>query len=122
MLETSNLVSAKFEENGVDAGVISIHTIKPLDVDLVKDLAYTGKPIFTIEEHSIIGGLGSAVSEVLAELKCDVPFKRIGLPDEFSHLIGSQKYQQMKFSIDVDSIYTKIMDFIQGINNPGRFV
>ena len=108
MLEISNLVSAKLEEDGVDAGVISIHTVKPLDVDLVKDLVYSGKPIFTIEEHSIIGGLGSAVSEVIAELDCSVPFKRIGLPDEFSHIIGSQNYQRMKFGIDVNGIYKKI--------------
>jgi transketolase len=108
MLETSNLVSAKLEEDNIDAGVISIHTVKPLDIDLIKDLANSGKPIFTVEEHSIIGGLGSAVSEVLAENNYNVPFKRIGLPDEFSHIIGKQNYQRIKFGIDVNGIYNKI--------------
>jgi transketolase len=112
MLEASHLVSAKLRENSIDAGVISFHTVKPLDADLIKDLAYNGKPIFTIEEHSVIGGLGSAVSEVLAELEYNVPFKRIGLPDEFSHIIGSQNFQQMKFGIDVDGIYKKIKAYI----------
>lgn len=111
MLGISNIVAAKLKEDGIDTGVISIHTVKPLDIDLVKDLAYCGKPIFTVEEHSIIGGLGSAVSEVLAELDCNVPFKRIGLPDEFSHIVGNQNYQQMKFGIDADGVYKKIRTY-----------
>lgn len=108
MLETAIQVADKLEKNGINAKVISMHTIKPLDVDLIKDLAYSRKPMFTIEEHSIIGGLGSAVSEVLAELKCNVPFKRIGLPDEYSRIVGSQKYLREEFGIDVDTIYKKI--------------
>jgi transketolase len=111
MLEISTLVSNKLEKDGIDASVISVHTIKPLDSDLIKSLASSGRPIFTIEEHSIIGGLGSAVSEVLAELEWKVPFKRIGLPDEFSHIIGSQNYQRMKLGLDANGIYKRILDF-----------
>jgi len=111
MLEISNIVSAKLEKDNVDAGVFSIHTVKPIDVELIKELAYSGKPIFTIEEHSIIGGLGSAVSEILVELECSVPFKRIGIPDEFSHTVGCHNYQLMKYGIDANGIHKTIMAY-----------
>ncbi len=110
MLESAKLVSDRLESDGIGASVVSIHTVKPLDVDLIKDLAYSEKPMFTIEEHSIIGGLGGAVSEVLAELECNVPFKRIGLPDEYSHIVGSQKYLRKKFGINEDNIYKIIKE------------
>lgn len=110
MLESAKVVADRLEKEGINASVISMHTIKPLDVALIKDLAYSGEPMFTIEEHSIVGGLGSAVSEVLAELDCKVPFKRIGLPDEYSHIVGSQKYLRKKFGIDEDNIYKIIKD------------
>lgn len=110
MLESAKLAADRLEKDGINASVISMHTIKPLDVDLIEELAYSGEPIFTIEEHSIIGGLGGAVSEVLAELDCKVPFKRIGLPDEYSHTVGTQKYLRKKFEIDVDNIYKVIKE------------
>jgi transketolase len=110
MLESAKLAADRLEKEGINASVISMHTIKPLDVDLIEELAYSGEPMFTIEEHSIIGGLGSAVSEVLAELDCEVPFKRIGLPDEYSHIVGSQQYLRKKFEIDVDNIYKVIKE------------
>lgn len=104
MLETAIKVSDNLYKEGINAGVISMHTVKPLDIDLIKKLVYGGRPIFTLEEHSIIGGLGSAVAEVLAEMKPSVTFKRIGLQDKFSHVIGSQNYQRIKFGLDIDSI------------------
>ena len=110
MLESAKLAADRLEKEGINASVISMHTIKPLDVDLIKELAYNGEPMFTIEEHSIIGGLGSAVSEVLAELDCEVPFKRIGLPDEYSHIVGSQQYLRKRFGIDDDNIYNIIKE------------
>jgi len=67
---------------GIDAAVINVHTIKPLDEELIlKEAAMTGK-VITVEEHSILGGLGSAVAEVLAE-QGKIKMKRIGLNDTF---------------------------------------
>ena len=106
----NNDINFQIGKGIIGASVVSIHTVKPLDVDLIKDLAYSEKPMFTIEEHSIIGGLGGAVSEVLAELECNVPFKRIGLPDEYSHIVGSQKYLRKKFGINEDNIYKIIKE------------
>jgi transketolase len=69
---------------GIDARVINIHTIKPLDTELVVKAARETGLIVTAEEHSIIGGLGEAVCAAVAE-ECPVPVKRVGVNDEFGH-------------------------------------
>ena len=71
-------------EQGIDARVINIHTIKPIDRDIIiKAAKETGK-IITVEEHSVIGGLGSAVADVVTE-ECPVPVIKIGVKDVFGH-------------------------------------
>lgn len=104
MLGTAMVASERLERDGLSASVVSMHTVKPIDINLIKKLACSGKPMFTIEEHSMIGGLGSAVSEVLAELNLSIPFKRIGLPDEYCNIVGSQKYLRKIFGLDIDNI------------------
>ena len=69
-------------KEGIDAGVINIHTIKPIDAELLTAAAEKTGAIVTAEEHNVIGGLGSAVAEVLAET-CPVPIKRVGTQDVF---------------------------------------
>ena len=71
-------------EKGVSARVIDMATIKPLDEELVLKAAKECGKIVTVEEHSVIGGLGEAVCAVVSE-KCPVPVKRIGVNDEFGH-------------------------------------
>lgn len=68
---------------GISARVVDMHTIKPLDEKLVVKCARQTKAVITIEEHSVIGGLGGAVSEVFAENRLAVPFKRMGVQDMF---------------------------------------
>ena len=75
-LEASDILKAE----GIDAGVINIHTIKPIDKAVIADAAKNSGAIVTAEEHSIIGGLGSAVAEVVAE-SCPVPVIRVGVED-----------------------------------------
>ena len=77
-LEAKELLAAE----GISARVINIHTIKPLDEELIIAAAKETGAIVTAEEHSIIGGLGGAVSECLAE-NCPVPVKRVGINDSF---------------------------------------
>ena len=74
--------AAKLAEEGIEAKVINIHTIKPLDEELVVAAAKETGKVVTVEEHSIIGGLGGAVCECLAE-KAPVPVKRIGINDVY---------------------------------------
>ena len=77
-VEAAELLKAE----GIDAGVINIHTIKPLDTELLTKAAKTTGAIVTAEEHSIVGGLGAAVCEALAET-CPVPVLRVGVEDKF---------------------------------------
>lgn len=105
IISTSNMLPdaayycRQLKEQGRKPYLISMHTIKPLDKEIITDLINKGVEIQTMEEHSIIGGLGSAVAEVIAESGKGVKFKRIGVPDEFSHYIGSQKYIKKQFGL-----------------------
>lgn len=93
-------------EDGIDARVINIHTIKPLDEELViKAAKETGK-IVTVEEHSIIGGLGSAVAEVLSE-KCPTKLTRIGVRDTFGES-GPAKELLKKYELDAEGIAKQV--------------
>lgn len=77
-LKAADLLSGR----GVEVSVVDVHTIKPLDVETVTEIAAKTGAVVTAEEHSIIGGLGSAVAEVLAE-NCPVPVVRVGIRDRF---------------------------------------
>lgn len=69
--------------DGISASVLNMHTIKPLDIEAINRLIKKGSPIFTVEEHSVTGGLGSAVAEVVASMPNSPVVRRIGLPDAF---------------------------------------
>lgn len=92
MLQDAILAASRLDAVGTSARVVSFHTIKPLDRDYICKAARETRAILTVEEHSITGGFGSAVAEVLAELGSGVPFRRLGAPDEIRHTIGSQSY------------------------------
>ena len=98
------------EKDGISARVINIHTIKPLDVDLfVKAAKETGK-IVTVEEHSVIGGLGSAVCDALAE-NCPTPVCKIGVNDQFGES-GPAVELIKKYGLDEVGIYNRVKEFI----------
>lgn len=107
-LEVSeSLEAAKLlEADGISAEVINIHTIKPLDAELVAASAKKTGKVVTVEEHSIIGGLGGAVAEVLAE-QAPTKMLRIGVMDTFGES-GPAKALIEKYGLDVKSIYTKV--------------
>ncbi len=93
-------------KDGIKARVIDMHTIKPLDADLVlKAAAETGK-IFTVEEATVIGGLGSAVAELVSD-KNPVPVHRIGINDVFGES-GPWSELMKKYKLDADGIYEQI--------------
>lgn len=97
-------------QDGIRAEVINMHTIKPLDAELVaRSAAKTGK-VVTVEEHSIIGGLGSAVAEVLAE-KQPAKLLRIGVEDRFGESGPAVKLLE-KYGLDAAGIYNKIKTFL----------
>src|SRR5262249_40120049 len=91
LLETAVKTAEILSAHGLNARVLSMHTIKPLDVQSVLTAARETRAVFTIEEHSVVGGLGSAVAEVLAESnEASVTFKRFGLPSAFCCTVGTQ--------------------------------
>lgn len=98
------------EQEGIHAEVINICTIKPLDVDLiVKSAKKTGK-VVTAEEHSVIGGLGSAVCDALCE-NYPVPVKKIGIQDIYGES-GPAQELVVKYGLDVQGVYKSIRDFL----------
>ena len=105
------LAAQKLEAEGISAEVINIHTLKPIDEELiVKSLSKTKKGV-TVEEHSVIGGLYSAVSEVTAK-KLPTKLMAIGIEDVFGHS-GPAKERIKEFGLDADGIYEKVKAFVK---------
>lgn len=104
-------VADKLSEEGIEAKVINIHTIKPLDEDLVVAAAKETGKVVTVEEHSIIGGLGSAVCEVLSE-KAPTKVMKIGVNDTFGES-GPAVELVKKYGLDTQSIYNRIKEFLK---------
>ena len=99
----------KLAEDGIDAKVINIHTIKPLDEELVVAAAKETGKVVTVEEHSVIGGLGSAVCDVLSE-QAPAKVLKIGINDVFGES-GPAAELLVKYGLDTESIYKKIKEF-----------
>lgn len=94
---------------GIEASVINMHTIKPLDRETILDAAKNTGCVVTVEEHNIIGGLGSAVAEVIAEEGLSVKFKRVGLPDIYS-VIGYPEDLYARYGFDYEGIQNSVKE------------
>lgn len=97
------------EQDGIQAEVINICTIKPLDEELIVASAKKTGKVVTAEEHSVIGGLGSAVCDALAE-KCPVPVKKIGVQDVFGES-GPAVALLAKYKLDGEGVYEQVKEF-----------
>jgi transketolase len=114
MLKNAVEASAILADAGIQARVLSMHTIKPLDVEAVLAAAREASAIFTIEEHSIIGGLGGAVAELLMESGARPQiFKRIGLNGLFSSIVGDQDYLHTQYNLDSAGIAQTVLNIIK---------
>jgi transketolase len=100
------------EQYGISARVIDMHTIKPLDTEMVLKCAKETGNIVTVEEHSINGGLGSAVAECLLENGFSGKFKRIGLPDEFA-VLGETDAIYRYYGMDPDGIAKTVAELLK---------
>jgi len=109
ILSVAEQVTEILKDNRVAVRLINMRTIKPIDAEAISKAATETKAIFTIEEHNIIGGLGSAVSEVLAELSCRVLFRRFALPDRFIEDVGDRKYLIEKSGLGADQIAEAVL-------------
>lgn len=95
------------ESHGIRVMVVNISTIKPIDQKLIVDCANKTKMLVTAEDHNIIGGLGSAVSEVLTEF-CPKKLHRIGMEDRFGES-GKPKDLYKKYGLDVQGVYERVL-------------
>jgi transketolase len=116
-VETADILESK----GLHITVLSMHTIKPLDEIAILEAANSTSRIITLEEHSIHGGLGGAVAEVLLEkLDKKIQFKRFGLPSEFTKHVGSQEYLLQQYRLTPNLIAGDILQWI--LNNKNRLL
>lgn len=100
---------------GIDTTLVNIHTLKPLDVETIMQIASTHEFVFSLEEHNIDGGLGSAIAEVLAENGYKGYFKRLGISERLGSHIGDTNYLREKHGLSSEKVYEKILNTIKGL-------
>ena len=97
------------ENSGITPTVYTFPTVKPIDKEVIRSVSETHEIIVTCEEHNLSGGFGSAVAEVLAELPSHARLLRIGMNDEYSTLVGDQKYLRDQYGMSGKKIAEKIL-------------
>ena len=102
-LQAIDILSSDF-----DCGLINVHSLKPLDIDSLIDQFSIVDFIVTVEEHSIIGGIGSAVSEVIAQCQHNSQLLMIGIPDVIVTQIGKRDYLLKHYNMDAKSIANRV--------------
>jgi transketolase len=103
------------KEQGVSARVVSFHTVKPLDEACLRDAFARFALVATIEEHSLIGGLGSAVSEwVIDQGVSPKAFIRFGTPDKFFKKSGEQEFARHALGLTGDQIAARVLSLLKG--------
>jgi transketolase len=118
LLGTALEVAEVIAKQGFQARVLSMHTLKPLDAEAVLAAALDTKAIVTLEEHSVIGGLGSAVAEVLAESsEVRVSFKRLGASSSFARVVGSQEFLRERNGLSVQRILKSVEPLLSAVQN-----
>jgi transketolase len=105
-LGASEILKARY----LDCPVIQVHSIKPFPVDYIRTLIRKTDLVVTLEEHSVIGGLGSAVAEVMAEEGLPVPLVRFGIPDKFMTTVGDHDYLLAELGLTAENVAKIIED------------
>lgn len=114
MLESSIIVEEKLKEAGINATLIHVHTIKPIDKNYIKKIIKEHSMLVTIEEHNIIGGLGSTIAEInVASKECLREQLIIGIEDIYHNVGGSQKYLRSLDHLDSNSIVQRILTWLK---------
>jgi len=114
MLKNSLEVAKLLEKRGIKARVVDMHTVKPIDKNILVKICREGAPIITIEDHNIIGGLGGAVAEEVTKIK-PVPVIRLGLDDRFG--VGSTSYEKLLEYLELtpEKLIEKIVGVLNGL-------
>jgi len=114
IIKEALIASKILEEQGMSVEIINIHTIKPIDKELILNRCKNRVAFFTLEEHSIIGGLGSAVAEIISEIPGIIKplFKRFGIEDKFTHSVGSQNFLREEHGISGSLLAERICKIV----------
>jgi transketolase len=121
MLATAARAAERLAADRIEARVLSMHTLEPLDRDALAAAVRETGAIATLEEHSIVGGLGSAVAEFLAELDGPkIPFRRLGLPRRFSPYIGNQEYLLSSHGLAADDVARELRELVGATKSASR--
>lgn len=108
MVQECLAAADRLGERGIDAGVISAISVKPLDPTLLDELSV--RPVVTIEEHSLIGGLGAALAEAAVDRGAPGPRLRIGVPDTYTEVAGDQPYLRSLWGLERDAIADRVSE------------
>ncbi len=106
------LAAESLKSKGLSTRVVSMHTIKPLDVEAVLESAKNSSAVITVEEHMLTGGLGEACAAVLMEAGVSIPFQRVGIPDEYS-VTGSQSDIFRHYGISMEGLTSVALRLIE---------
>jgi transketolase len=108
MVAPSISAAEKLSEKGISAGVFNFHTVKPIDTEMLVSINNTYDLIVTVEEHSVIGGLGSAVAELVSSLDTPNRVVRLGHPDQFGKT-GEYEFLLQRYGLTSEGIMTSIV-------------
>jgi transketolase len=109
MVHQALKVVERLSEHSIDAGIIDLYRIKPINKDMLLDLIGDSTPIVTIEEHSIVGGIGSAVSEILMDAGVNVPVKRFAISEISCEGYGDREWMHTCYGLDVNGMIKSIV-------------
>lgn len=114
MVSVAKQVVSMLEKVGLKPSLVNMHTIKPLDVKTISNIASAHDAIFSMEEHYVNGGLGSSIAEVLAEAGYAGRFNRIGIPGQLRGHIGTADYLREQYGLSPERVYERILTVMRG--------
>jgi transketolase len=120
MLAPSIRVMDVARDNGVDVGLVYVPVIKPIDGETILEVIRDAMGVVTAENHSVIGGLGSAIAEVMAEEGLGVPLRRMGVQDEYA-TAGSRPYLFKKFGLSSQRIAEAVWELSGALSSVPEF-
>lgn len=119
MVHPSLEAAATLASDGLSAGVIDMHTVKPLDADAILAAASSSRCLMTVEEHNVLGGLGGAVAEVLTEAGAATPLHRHGIRDTYA-LVGPPTHLYRHYGLDAEGVRREALEFVGRVTGAAR--
>ena len=113
MVDEALKIREELQKSGLSVGVTDLFRVKPINKNLLKECLKKTKRVVTLEEHTVAGGLGAAVSEFMAERDIVLPIKMFGIPDSFRCEVGDRAYLRSLDKLDAANVVAKIKNWIQ---------